>query len=168
MSLTTEFSSLWAELNPKLAELVAEVAALRASVTTPDSDSAISDLYEAMVAAGQAQERVEAILAEVGRARSRARIVVSERQDEYDDQWRNTMINTRIGEYDSAKEKNARYDAGSIQQLVNLRRAKRMLADVEEAFDYVNIKFRGLSTAARDIDSRMRSRMGEFARMERG
>jgi hypothetical protein len=156
MSLTTEFPSLWAEINPRLGELAVEAKELRESPGVSDVSEDVADLHDRLVSARQAQDRLEAILSEVGRLRSRARIAVSERQDEYDDQWRTVMEKTRIGEYDSAKEKNARYDAGSIQQLVNLRRAKRAAADVDEVYEYINLKYRGLDAARREIDSRVR------------
>lgn len=167
MSLVQEFGQLWADFNPRLAELTAEVAALRASVTVPEAEATVSELHDTLVAADQALDRVETILAEVGRARSRTRVAVAEAQDAYDDQWRTVMQQTRVGEYSSAQERNATYQAGSVEQLIILRRVKRMLADVEESFDYINLKHRGLVAAARELDSRMRSRIGEFSRLER-
>lgn len=155
--LTVEFPQLWAELNPRLGELAIEANELRQSPGVSEVSEDIVSLHERLVLARQAQDRLEAIFAEVGRLRSRARIVVSERQDMYDDRWRTVMESTRIGEYDSAKEKNARYDAGAIQQLIDLRRAKRVAADVDEVWEYINLKYRGLDTARREIDSRMKT-----------
>lgn len=165
--LVQEFAQLWADFNPRLAELTAEVAALRGSVSVPEVDATVSQLHDALVEAGQALDRIEMILAEVGRARSRARVAAAEAQDAYDDQWRTVMQRTRVGEYSSAQERNATYAAGSFDQLLVLRRVKRMLADVEEAFDYINLKHRGMVASTRELDSRMRSRIGEFSRLER-
>jgi len=133
-----------------------EADELRAAPGEVDIDEHVSGLHERLIRSRRAQDRMETLLAELGLIKSRVKMAVVEAQNSYDDQWRNVMERTRIGEYTSAKERDSTYAAGSIEQLIKLRKAQRMLAEVEEVFDYVQLRFRGLDTARREIELRIR------------
>lgn len=143
-------------MDPTLKTWRTEAAELRASVEVSDVTASLDTLHAQLVASRRAQDRLEAILADAGLVRARLRKLVSELEGVYEDKWRDAMNATRIGEYASAKEKDATYATQALQELVNVRRAKRMLADAEEVYDYVQVKHRGMDSARRDIDSRIR------------
>lgn len=145
----------WSTINPKLAALAVEANELRTIGLSNESET-LSDLYERLLRARQSQDRLEAIVAELGRLRSRARIQVAQANDTYEDAWRAVMDKTKIGEYSSAKEREAMYTSGAVQELINLRKAKRLAADVDEVYEYCLLKYRGLDAARREIDSRVR------------
>lgn len=149
-------SSLWDELAPTLKAYKAEVDVLRSTPGPVREDEQLDALYTRLVLTRRCQDRLEAIAADLGMVRSRCKIAVSEAQDAYDDRWREVMINSKVGEYSSAQERNATYTAGAVNELVHLRRAKRMLADVDEIYDYSMFKFRGLDSSRRDTESRIR------------
>lgn len=132
--ISETFSTLWDELVPTLKEYRREAEEVRTT---------ISESYVSGVESRVALDRLETIVADLGLIRSRCRIVVSENEDAYEDAWRSTMHKTRIGEYTSAKERDATYTTGAVEQLIALRRAKRMLADVDEVYEYCLIKYRG-------------------------
>lgn len=150
------FSTLWEDLKPELAKLKDEATELRESVGEPDINETPSDLHERLIRQRRAQDRLEAIVADLGSVLSRCQILVSDLENVYEDQWRDTMQKTRIGEYTSAKERDATFAAGSIQQLINLRKAKRFAADVEEVYTYVKFKYYGLDKARRDTEARIK------------
>lgn len=154
MTTTNDFID-WKLVNPKLAELAVEANDLRDIGKTAE-DETLDQLHQRLVRARSNQDRLESIVAELGRLRSRARVKTAEAQDAYDDKWREVMNATKIGEYSSAKEREGIYATGAINQLIALRSAKRTQADVEEVYEYCLLKYRGLDAARREVDSRVR------------
>lgn len=156
MSLTEEFNTLWSELNPKLAALAIEANTLRELPGVSSESEGISDLHGRLVRTRQAQDRLEAIVADIGRVRSRVRLMVSDAKDAYDDAKITAMQRNRIGEYTSAEERSLTLKAASFDEYRILKQAERKEAEVTEVFDYCQLKYKGLDSARRDIDTRIR------------
>jgi hypothetical protein len=155
MSLN-KFAAFWEDMDETLKQWRNEAVELRESIPAPSVSDNIHSLHEQIVAARRAQDRLESIVGDLGLLRSRLRKLVAELQAEFDDKFAQNVINDRVGEYSSAKAQDARYSAGALVELRNLRKAKKMLLDVEDVYDYVNLRFRGTDSARRDIDSRIR------------
>lgn len=156
MTELARYSELWDDMDSSLKAWRDEARQLREIADDIDLSDSVQDLHEQLVNFRRAQNRTEAILADAGLVRSRVRKLTDDLLAAYEDKFAENVLNDRTGEYQSAKAQDARYKAGALTELRNLRRAKQMLADVEEVFEFVNIKHRGLDSARRDIDSRIR------------
>ena len=154
--LSDSFKQLWADIDPALLNYREEAKALRASVEPPSESDSLDTIHARMVGSRRALDRMEAILAELGLIRSRLRQLVAELQESYDEAWRKAFDSTRVGEYMSAKEKDAQYALKSLDQLASLRKGEKWLNQAEEVYDYVNLKYRGLLSAHRDYETRIR------------
>lgn len=155
-SLLALLQPLWGEASQSLKAYKAEVDELRAAPGDLGNAETPQALHERVTLSRRMQDRLEAIVADLGMVRSRCKLAVTEAQDAYDDKWRMAMLKSRTGEYASAQEKNATYAASAIDELVALRKAKRMLAEVEEVYDYALFKFKGLDGSRRDTESVLR------------
>ena len=144
------------EINQRLIAWATEATELRGSVSEPNTAETVEDLHERLIATRKAQDRLEAIVADLGRLRSRSRIRVAELQDAYDDAWRNSFSISRVGEYDSAKAQDARHTLAAMNEMIELRKAKRLNADIEEVYDFVVLKHRGLNSSRQDLDLRIK------------
>jgi hypothetical protein len=155
-NLLAQVSELWADINPGLKQWKVELDGLRDCGEFSDGEIA-QHTYDRLVMMTRALSRMEKIVADIGLVRSRVKIAVDEAQNAYDDRWREVMQSTRIGEYTSAQERNATYTASSVQQLLALRRAQRMYADIQELYDYAMFRYRGLDNERRFTDSLLRN-----------
>lgn len=164
--LIDTLAPLWADTSESLMLYVKKVNELRLSAGPSASDETISHLHERLVETRNALDEIESYLSDVGQVRARCRQAVYEAEQAYDDAWRATMERTKIGEYTSAKERDATYTTGAVDELVRYRKAKKILADVEEAYEAIQLRYRGLDNARRDIDSRTRM-MGIEATLSR-
>lgn len=151
-----KFAELWTEMDPALLAYREEAKALRASVSDPGESDSLQTHHDRLIAQRRAQTRLGAILADVRLIRSRVKKLVFDLQAIYDDKFAENVVNDRTGEYMSGKAQDAKYSAGALQEMINLRRAKRMLADVEEVFEYVKDKYYDLGNARSDTDSIIR------------
>lgn len=152
--LLDTLTPLWAEVSPALTNYREQAKRLRDSQEPPSIDETPGQIHGRIVNTRIALDELETILADVGLVRSRVEQAVAEAQEAYDDQWRATMERTQIGEYSSAQERNATYTTGAVDELIKLRRAKKLLAEVKEVYDFCQIKYRGLDAARIDTINR--------------
>lgn len=165
----TELSDAVEQLSQSLPNLleaaVREADELRAAGGDSSVQESITDLHSRLVTLRRAQDRLEELAAQSGRIRSRARNTLQQAQDAYDDKVAGAIAGAKIEEYSTAKERNANYDLAALQERLVLRRAKRLLAIVEDAHEFIVLRHRGVDGARRDIDLRFRMMSFEM-RME--
>jgi hypothetical protein len=165
-SLTTEFSTLWKDMNPKLAGLLVEADKLRSQYGPGSTQESITDLHMRLVNIRGNLDRLEEIVATVGRVRARARMALTETQDQFDDRQAEIINASHIEAFSTATERNAGYQTQMLDHRLTLRRAKRTLAEVEEVYEYVREMHRSLDANRRDIGTRF-SMMSFELRMEK-
>lgn len=146
----------WQDVSPSLKAYKQEVDDLRAAPGEVVEDETIQTLHARLIESRRSQDRLEAIVADLGLVKSRCKTALAEAQAAYDDAWREKMLSTRIGEYTSAQERNATYAAAALKELMVLRKTQKMLTEVEEMYDYALFKYRGLDSSRRDVETRMR------------
>ena len=144
------------DLESKLAALATEAKELRESVVEPKQTDSVSTMHASLLAARRALDRLEAIVADVGRLRARARARVAEAKDEFDEATIQAMQKSKIGEYSSAEERRMTYKAASFDQFRALRQAEKQEALISEVYDYCYMRYRGLDGARKDLDTRIR------------
>lgn len=134
-----------------------EAHALRESVVFDSSaGDSITTLHERLVMLRKVQDRLEEITAGTGRLRAKCRAAMVQAQDAYDDKVSASIQGSKREEFSSAVERNSSYDLAAMDEKIVLRRAKRLLAQADEVFDYVNMRHRGVDSTRRDIDLRFR------------
>lgn len=145
------------EVPETLARLATEADTLRRAVVFDgDVGDSVTTLHERAIAMRRSQDRLEEITATLGRMRSQARRIVADAQDAYDDKVAEAIAGSQREEYSTAVERNASYDLVALAEKIKLRRAKRVLSQVDEVYEFVNMKNRGLIGARFDMDGRFR------------
>lgn len=154
--LYVQFKELWSDLDSMLRKYRDEVTELRDAAGPVHHSESMIQLKDRLTTNRQSLDRIEAIIADVGLVRAKCKQMVAELEESYEQRWAEVMGQTRVGEYTSAKERDATYATGAIQERVNLRRGEKILADISSVHEFCLTKFRGLSTAQRDTETRLK------------
>lgn len=161
-SLLDKYRHLWDDMDQSLKDYKTEARQLREeSFGDPSYGDGVGALHQRLVSLQRSLHRMTTILGDVGFIRSRLRSLVSDLNDAYEDKWREAFNAAQTGEYMSAKEKDAMYTTRAVQELINLRRAKRMLNDTEAVYELINLYHRSMDSSRRDTDTRLRVISGE-------
>lgn len=144
------------QLQDRLAEMCNEAAELRASAGESSTEETLTDLHERLIRCRQAQDRIEEILGKLVRLRGIARKQARARKDELEDQLSQIIRASRPVEFSSVREREARYDVDAFEQKRAWRNAERTLANVEMAHEFVTLVYRGIDSARRDVEVRVR------------
>lgn len=138
---------------------VSEVANLVEDLGPPHLGESLTDLHTRLLVTRAAMSRVSELAGDLTLLSGRVRRALIDRRGELEDAEA-TVVSTRrpvvIEDFSSAKEKNARIAAGTIESRVKVRHTEKVLADVEAAGYYVRDRHRELDRAVRDIDTRLR------------
>jgi plasmid stabilization system protein ParE len=144
------------QLSDQLAAFCNEAAELRASPGPSDINETLPDLHARLVRSRQAQDRIEEILGLIIRLRGVTRKRARACKDELEDKLGRVIRGTKTAEYSTAREREAAYEVGAFEEKRAWRAAEKMLANVEMAYEFVQLKHRGIDTARRDIETRVR------------
>lgn len=158
-SLYDRFQQLWSELDPALKAYRTEATELRDAPGEVTHGESLQQLHDRLVNTRRSLDRLEGIIADVGLVKSKCKQMVDDLQETYDQAWIAVMQRTRIGEYTSAKERDATYTAGALEERVRLRRGQRILDDINSIHEFCLTKFRGLTASQRDTETRLRARL---------
>jgi hypothetical protein len=154
--LTVVYSAMWEGIDPTLKEWREEARELRESVGELNGGDSLQTLHEHLIAARRAQTRLEALMADCALLRSRIRKLLLDLDAVYEDKFAENVLNDRTGEYQSAKAQDARYKAGALSELRNVRQVKNWLTDVEEVYEFIRTKYWGLDAVRDDLKSLVR------------
>lgn len=115
-------------------------------------------LHETLVVNRGMIERLESLTATLGFWKTRTAQAVAARKAEYDDAYMQAATKKNVGfsDYASAKEKDAHFALGTIEQTMKLRKAEATHRDVDAAWDYCRILLRGAEGVQRDMELRIR------------
>lgn len=151
-------TALSQDLTPTCAVVIKEARSVRDEVSVGEASDAVPDLHDRLLVNRAQIERLEYLTAQMLLARARTQQAVTDAKAEVDDAVMQTATKPsfKIGEYASAKEKEAHYALGSVEQTMRLRKAERLHRDVDSTWDYCRVLLRGAEQVQRDLESRIR------------
>lgn len=157
-SLGKMLDALCADLTPTCTKVLGEITALRELVHVGETHDTVPDLHEQLLHNRAQIDIMEALTARMLLTRSRTQQAVSDAKGAVDDAMMNTATkpSARLGEFASAKEKEAHYMLGAVDQTMTLRKAERLHRDVDSTWDYCRVLLRGAEQVQRDLETRMR------------
>ena len=138
---------------------VAVAANMPADLGAPHQGESLADLEERLLVTRAAMTRVSALAGDLTLLSGRVKHALIDRRGDLEDAEAETVSTRRpvlTEDYSSAKEKNARLAAGTLDQRRRVRQAEKLLADVDAALTYTRDRHRELDRAVRDIDTRLR------------
>ena len=137
---------------------VSEAANLPADLGAPNQGESLSDLHQRLLVTRSAMTRVGELAGELTLLSGRVKRILIDRKGDLDDQEAEVVSARRAltEDYSSAKERNARIAAKTLNGRRRVRQAEKLLADVEAALFYTRDRHRELDRAVRDIDTRLR------------
>jgi hypothetical protein len=150
--------ALSVDLTPSCAQVVSEARRVRDEVRGGDPEDTVPDLHEQLVFNRAQIDYLEAMTSRMLLARARTQQAVSDAKDAVDDAVMKTATkpSSRLGEFASAKEKEAFYALGAVNEKMTLRKAERLHRDIDSTWDYCRVLLRGAEQVQRDLETRMR------------
>lgn len=145
------------DMSPVLIEAVTSARDYREAVRH-ETDDDVETIHATLVINRGMIERLEQLVAHLGFLRSRAAQVVATRKGEYDDAYVASATKKTVGfaDYASAKEKDAHFALGTIDQTIALRKAEASYRDVDAAWEFCRTMLRGAEGVQRDMELRIR------------
>lgn len=141
-----------------IVERSSEAMALVHDLGDPHVDESFSDLHTRLLVTRSAMTRLAALLGELIQIRFRVEQVLIDRRGELEEAEAVVVGQQRhvVEDFSSAKEKNARLAAGTLESRRRVRVIEKLLKDVDAAVEYIRTRHRELDRAVRDIDTRLR------------
>jgi hypothetical protein len=142
-----------------LLEGVSEAANLPAALGPPNRAETPTDLHERLLVTRAAMTRVSELAGELTLLTGKVKAALVEARGSLEDAEGEIVTARRPAfttEYNSAREKDARLGAGTLDHRRKVRQAEKLLAEVEAALYYSRDRHRELDRAVRDIDTRLR------------
>lgn len=162
MSASNELAEFVAKLSEEvphaLIEAIHQVADSRNLVTSGEYGDDHETIHSMLVKNRRQIERMEEIVGNLVLLRARTQQAVNARKAAYDDAYMEAANKPSIGfgDYQSAKEKDAHFNASCVEESMSLRKAERTHSDVSSAHEYCRIMLRGAEGNQRDLELRMR------------
>lgn len=144
----------------KMLEGISEASSLVVDLGLPDISETPADLHVRLLTTRAAMTRVSDLCNQIVRLRSRIKQVVIDREGELEDAEA-TVLSTDnkkafVEEFSSAKERNAKLAAKTLNERMRLRSVKKVMADIEGCYEYAKNKLWEFDRSVRDIDTRLR------------
>ena len=157
-ALTTILNALSTEVSPKIISVLEEAHETRSKVKSGVVSDSPMDLHDQLLHNRQQIERLEFLTSELVLLKSRTVQEVQNRKGLYDDAYTAAATKPSIGfaDFASAKEKDAHFALGAMDEQINLRKAEKLHRDVDSAWDYTRILLRGAEGVQRDLELRIR------------
>lgn len=157
-NLEKALATLQATFPPLLVDLVQQARAARDDVRAAKADDGMEELHQQLVVNRAMIERLEYLTSSLGLMKSRSEQWVSSAKAEYEDAYMRAATKPTVGfsDYATAKEKDAHFALGTIEQTMALRKAENNHRDVVAAWDYCRILLRGAEGVQRDMEMRIR------------
>lgn len=126
----------------------------------PHAGESLSDLHQRLLGTRAAMSRVSELVGSLTLLQGRLRASLVDRRGLLEDAEADTVTTQRrpvlTEDFSSAKEKNARLGAATLEQRRAVRAAERAAADLDAALSYARDRHRELDRAVRDVDLRVR------------
>lgn len=139
---------------------VVDASAGLADLGAPSTAETPADLHERLLVTRAAMTRVSEITGSLTLLSGRVKAALVEARGELDDE-ESSIVTRRpkvsfTEDYSSAKEKNARIGAATLETRRKVRQTEKVAVDLDAALAYARDRHRELDRAVRDIDTRLR------------
>lgn len=146
-------------LGEKLTGFCQEADSHREAARSGDLGDGLRVLHERLLRARAGVDRVEEIVASLGRVRRDTSLTVEGCQDALEDAYARlvTAPSSHGGDqWTTGHERDAQRRLQTVSERLDLRRAQRVDGDVVAAYEYAKVKHRGLLDSCRTIEVRIR------------
>jgi hypothetical protein len=157
-NLENAFTTMAGGVSQTLIESMQIARAARDDVRAAKADDGMDEMHQQLVVNRAMIERLEYVTSSLGFMKTRTEQAVAQRRAEYDDAYMAAATKKSVGfaDYASAKEKDAHFALGTVQETLNLRKAEATHRDVTAAWDYCRTLLRGAEGVQRDMELRIR------------
>lgn len=157
-NLQSALDTLTKDVAPVLIEAITQARATRDDVRAARADDDMDALHAQLVVNRGMIERLEYLTSTLGFMKSRTEVAVAQRKAEYDDAYMRSATKKAVGfsDYATAKEKDAHFSLGTVDETIRLRKAENVHRDVLAAWDYCRTLLRGAEGVQRDMELRVR------------
>lgn len=157
-NLENALAVLSKDLAPVLIDAIEQARDARDGVRAVQADDDMDTLHQQLVINRAMIERLEHLTSTLGLMKSRTEQAVAQRRAEHDDAYMHSATKKNVGfsDYASAKEKDAHFALGTVDETLRLRKAEATHRDVAAAWDYCRILLRGAEGVQRDMETRIR------------
>lgn len=142
-----------------LLDAISDAYALTATLEAPSTGETLTDLHERLLLSRAAMTRVADLTGELTLLSGKVKRLLIEAKGDLEDAEAALVTRTgrrQIEDFSSAKERNARMAAGTLETLRKIRKAEMAQSEVDSALFYARDRHRELDRAVRDIDTRLR------------
>jgi len=143
----------------QVAAWVTEAHELRFEIAPGDQTQTLTEIHSLLLAARGNLDRIEEILVSLVRMNGKAKQAVADHQNALGDAWDQQAggRNVSFSFSDPApRERYAQYNQRTIHETVEARQAERVHRQMETSLEAVRIMYRGLDSARRDLETRIR------------
>ncbi len=151
-------STLSSGVAPQIVSVLERITEVRTAVKAGTMEDTPVDLHTQLVFNRSQIEQMEVVVAQLTLLKARSENILAEKKGEYDDAYSQAAAKPSfsLGEFASAKEKDAHYSLAATTELFAVRKAEAFHRDVYSAWDYARSLLRGAEATQRDIDTRIR------------
>lgn len=141
-----------------LLDAISDAYALVATQDAPSTSETPADLHQRLLTSRAAMTRVADLTGELTLLAGRVKRLLIEARGELEDAEAELVGRKprHVEDFSSAKERNARMAAGTLETLRKIRKAESAQSEVDSALYYARDRHRELDRAVRDIDTRLR------------
>lgn len=139
---------------------ISEAFSLVSELGPPNTGESLSDVHTRLLVTRSVMSNVSESVARLIRVRGMVRQEQIEREGVLDDAESAALSEPTkpsfVEDYSSAKERNAKLGAKTLQERISVREAKTVAVDIDSAFEYARNRLWELDRAVRDVDTRLR------------
>jgi hypothetical protein len=141
-----------------LLDAISDAFALTSTLDPPSTSETLTDLHQRLLICRAAMTRVADLTGELTLLSGKVKRLLIEAKGELEDEEA-ALVGRKprhTEDFSSAKERNARMAAGTLETLRKIRKAEGAQSEVDSALFYARDRHRELDRAVRDIDTRLR------------
>lgn len=160
--LTSDLSALTSKVTEGMPDVLVrvlhEASDIRSLVKPGNAEDGPSEIHNQLLYNRAQIERLEFLTSRLVVLKSRTAQMVAKARNAYDDAYMKAATSPKIGfaDYSSAKEKDAHFNANTIAETMELRKAEATHRDIDATWDMCRMLLRGAEGVQRDLELRMR------------
>ena len=141
-------------------EGVSEAFKLITDLGVPNLGESLTDIHTRLLVTRSVMSNVSDTASKLVRLRASVRQEQIDREGALEDKEAAVLSEPEkpsfVEDYSSAKERNAKLGAKTLEERILVREAKKVYIDVDSAYEYVRNRLWELDRSVRDIDTRLR------------
>lgn len=146
-------------IEEQLAAWITEAHELRYEIGPGHQGETLLEIHAKLIVARGNLDRLEEILVNIIRLNGKLKQAVADAKGKLDDAWDKAANGKNIGfSFDgpAPRERYAEYNLRTVHETVEARQAEKVQRQVDTALDVVRTWHRGLDSARRDLETRIR------------